>query len=567
MAQDNKAPSSSNAPPIHDGLFTLIAVLIGLAALRAIVHPWIIRAYRFYSAHRLPFTVGFNGILAVGISVGFSLLWNWFIEWREESFITAEDAESVCLGQETEKEKEVHLKAAFRTMHTQLIGTTNAGKTASVILPWAVRDMELGRGMIIVDGKSDRKFLDQIYAYAVSLGRKSDFLVFSLANPNVSSTFNPFCDGTAEQITERVFSAFTFSDDYYRNLQFEGLRTVISLLLRQRQVPTPGVIRELLLDKGKLQGWTKGLSDPNLASSVERMVAVDDEDFIKNYSGLVTSLGHFAMGETAPLYNSKHPEIVLSDVLRNNKICYFQLPTMQFSFLGQATGKLLLQSLQSAISEIQVGGGRLRSLFSVVLDDFNDYIYPGFVSLLNKSRSANVGVVFSHQSLGDLEKVSPDFKQILLGNTNIKIVMRSNDPESAEHFAKTIGTIAAEKTTARRKKWFFGHQETGEQSVRDVEEYVIHPNVFKSGLGVGQGIVILPHTRGTLVKRVNFSMVPELMPVRLPVRDFAEVDYSQDATPASVENASYRKAPRQSKPKETKPTLQAASEVQSGRSK
>jgi TonB-dependent SusC/RagA subfamily outer membrane receptor len=37
-------------------------------------------------------------------------------------------------------------------MHTQVVGTTNAGKTESVILPWAIDDIKNGRGLILIDG-------------------------------------------------------------------------------------------------------------------------------------------------------------------------------------------------------------------------------------------------------------------------------------------------------------------------------------------------------------------------------------------------------------------------------
>ena len=168
--------------------------------------------------------------------------------------------------------------------------------------------------------------------------------------------------------------------------------------------------------------------------------------------------------------------------------------------------------------------------FSCILDDFQDYIYEGFVTILNKSRSANVGVMFSHQSLGDLEKVSPDFKQIVVTNTNIKVIMRSNDPDSAEQFAKIIGTKAAEKTTSRRSKRLFGSKDTGEQSVREVEEYVCHPNTFKSGLGRGEGILVLPYPNGRIVKRVAFAMAEDLPTISLPIRDLPELDLIQEST-------------------------------------
>jgi len=85
--------------------------------------------------------------------------------------------------------------------------------------------------------------------------------------------------------------------------------------------------------------------------------------------------------------------------------------------------------------------------FSCILDDFQDYIYEGFGTILNKSRSANVGVVFCHQSLGDLDKVSEAFRNVVLTNTNIKIVMRMNDPETCDHFASTFGTKTTTKIT------------------------------------------------------------------------------------------------------------------------
>ena len=426
---------------------------------------------------------------------------------------------------------EVHLKAEFRPMHTQVCGTTNAGKTASVVLPWIARDIELQRGLIIVDGKSDRAFLEQIYAHAVQNGRQDDFMVFSLAQPSISSTFNPFAQGTPDQITERVFSSFSFTDEYYRAVQYAALRTIVALLMHRGQIPMPGVIRELLLNRDKLKGWSASMQDDNLASDVNALLREDAGEFHKRYSGLITALGHFSQGPTAPLFNTRTPEIVLADVIKNRKICYFQLPTMMYPFLGAATGKLVLQCLQSTISEMQVGGKENPSLFSVYLDDFNDYIYPQFISILNKSRSAGIGIVFAHQSLGDLKKVGEEFTESFLTNTNIKVIMRSPDPVSAEYFASSIGTKTGEKVTERRSHFLLGlKRNTGEQSARDVEEYVIHPNVFKSKLGTGEGVVVIPYPKGRIVKRVKFAMVPRLAPLRLPIRDLPLIHFAYEAT-------------------------------------
>ena len=152
------------------------------------------------------------------------------------------------------------------------------------------------------------------------------------------------------------------------------------------------------------------------------------------------------------------------------------------------------------------------TFFSCILDDFQDYIYEGFATILNKSRSANVGVVFCHQSLGDLDKVSEAFRNVVLTNTNIKMVMRMNDPETCEHFATTFGTKRSTKITEQVSD----DEKTGAGTVREVEQFIYHPNEFKA-LGLGQGILSVPHRGGVKLLKVKFKPLPDLPRYELPV--------------------------------------------------
>lgn len=466
-------------------------------------------------------------IAAVTIILLLTKLWNHSILLQETKAILKQTPSSILLGNDAASGSKIYLQSDLRTAHTQVIGTTNAGKTASTILPWAVQDMQQGRGLIIIDGKADKLFLETLYAHALACNRESDFAVFSLANSAVSKTFNPFAVGTPQQITERVFSAFEITDPYYSSVQFSVLKSIIELLCCRGEVATPAMVLELLKDQSLLAQVCENLPDSSLKRSIDTLTAFKPDDFEKRISGLLAALDQFSSGDTAKLFNITNPEINLREVIQRKKICYFQLPTMQSKILGSATGKLLLQCLQSTISDIQVRGNAPESLFSVYLDDFNDYMYPAFASLLNKSRSANIGVVFSHQSLGDLEKVSPDFKQIVLTNTNIKVIMKSNDPDTAEHFAASIGTRSTEQSTKRRRKTLFWYSNTGDESVRATEEYLYHPNIFKSQLSRGEGVIVIPHPLGTETKRVRFSMAPHVPQIPLPVRHLVETDYRQ----------------------------------------
>lgn len=146
---------------------------------------------------------------------------------------------------------------------------------------------------------------------------------------------------------------------------------------------------------------------------------------------------------------------------------------------------------------------------------FSEYLTESFVSILNKSRSAQVGIVFAHQALGDIQALGDSVANSILTNANIKVFMRGNEPESAEYFSKVIGTVTGTKSTERQTKGFFTTEKTGEMSVREVEEFVIHPNEFKKSLGVGEAIMLLPHDRGTKTLKIKFDRFEDLPVVEL----------------------------------------------------
>lgn len=468
----------------------------------------------FWNLHRI------QVLVAVSFTATFSLvllgcyLWNKFVEWDYERAITADAEMAIYLGRD-DKDKPVYLRQEFRTAHAQVIGTTGVGKTDSIILPWTIKDIQNGSGILIIDGKSDRSFLDKLYAYVVASGREKDFRLFSLFDVEASSTFNPLYGGSPQEIAERVFSSFLFENEYYRNVQYKILLSMLLLLEEQKIIPTFRLVHRLLTDTAQLNALLQSCRDEALKRILSTFCSEPEKERVERISGLEAALSHFCTGKVGPLFHSKDPGITMERALNDGLICYFQLPTMKFPFLAQATGKLVLQCFQSAVSSRhQVSG--LPKFFSCFLDDFQDYIYEGFGGLLNKARSANVGVVFSHQALGDLDKVSPAFRNVVMTCTNIKVVMRGNDPDTCDYFAKSFGTKTVEKVTERRTKNMFGSTNTGEGSVREAEEFIIHPNTIKN-FGTGKGVISIPHPKGVKQLSMRFQRQADLVPVPLPI--------------------------------------------------
>jgi type IV secretory pathway TraG/TraD family ATPase VirD4 len=112
--------------------------------------------------------------------------------------------------------------------------------------------------------------------------------------------------------------------------------------------------------------------------------------------------------------------------------------------------------------------------------------------------------------LGDIQTLGDPVANAILTNSNLKIFMRGNDPDSAEHFSKIIGTKAAVKFTERQVKSVFKNQSTGDLSAREVEEFIVHPNSFKQDLGVCEAFMIIPHERGSKTVRIKFDRYPDI---------------------------------------------------------
>ena len=471
--------------------------------------------------------------LLSGVAFGlYCYFWNGYQYKRRLNSHRYPEPESVYLGR-CDKKRSVFMPASARSSHTQVIGSTNAGKSESIILPWAITDIENGNGLLIIDGKSDSSFRDKLYSYVCKANRQDDFRFFSLAAIDESHTFNPLSGAQPHEVCERVFASFPIENPHYRAVQSSIFHCVLSLIAAQKVTPTFALVSCLLSSPDVLAAWNMGNSDPQTKEPLDNLLQLSRSEFLNVTSGLQANIAHFTQGTTSVLFNDLNPQITFDEVMSRNLICYFQLPTMFSPVLAEATGKLVLQTFAHAVSRRHLGKAASPNFFSCYLDDFQDYLYPGFGSLLNKSRSANVGVVFSHQALGDLDKVGPHFKNVVVSSTNVKVVMRTIDPDTCDFYARAIGTETSEKVTERQTRSWFWTTKTGEGSAREVEKYIVHPKELRS-LKRGQGVVTIPNPLGVNTVRVSFQMRPAIAPVDLPIVKKTSLDWKTLALPPSL---------------------------------
>ncbi len=418
--------------------------------------------------------------------------------------------DEILVGKSVATGSDIYLCDKFRKGHVQIVGATGRGKTESVIIPWMARDVERGHSVILIDGKGDAELARRFK------GKFPSTVVFD-PNSQKSATLNPLEWGTAGQITDRIMSSFEFGEEYYKNVQAAELLLIVKCLLKKGPVTFRGIYRALTQKEYFLEIATTA-GDPELLAAAREALSIGDKrrDLL---SGLIAKLTPFATGEFAILVNGREnegPHISLSELLlekKNGHAVLVLLPTLMYPEMAKVLGRMLLQEVAFSVGT-RSSREKESHFISVFLDEFSSFAYLGFEQILNKARSANVALHISHQSMGDLESLSPAFAKTVNTNTNIKCLLGLNDPETADFFAAHIGTMKDEKQTERVSETsnvlLFSKEQkrTGEKSVREVERFKFHPNLLK-GLPPGQGVLCAPTVGGSFADLINFERISE----------------------------------------------------------
>lgn len=395
-----------------------------------------------------------------------------------------------------------------RTEHVQIIASTGRGKTWGVVAPWSIQDFVSGKNVILIDGKGDQKLAGRIRQFADD---PDDVIVFDLGDLPGSATTNPIEFGTAQQIADRIFATFEFENHYYETVSYEALLLLLELFRAQRKVATFRELYRCLTDDAKFTEFLAGAGTCEAQSLALAFIAQPFRDRQERLSGFLGQLRPFAVGELADLVNGAvdgRTYFSLSKLIRDgkglrNKAIVILIPALLYQKAAARLGQMFLQEIAWASACRQTD-----EFLPVFIDEFSAFVYEGFLQLLNKARSSNIALHLSHQSMGDLESVGPDFAKAIVTNTNVKCVLGVNEPDTAEFFARLFGTKSSTKSTERAEKKMFGDVEmSGFMSVRDVEQYRVHPNRLKA-FSKGQGVISFMLDGQPIIEEIQFATIP-----------------------------------------------------------
>ena len=386
----------------------------------------------------------------------------------------------------------VLLSDRARSMHVHLLGQTGSGKTQSVIYPLLLQDAMRHRPVVFLDAKGSIENEEMLARIAAATGRSEELRIFTLNRDRRSQTYNPvYLTPSADPraVAERVFSTFAdeMDEPFYRMTQCEFFsHLVCALAATGKQICLRDALA-CLVDEDILFHALSQSSDASVRRQISAAISHMGDRYHQQVAGLRVALQRFA----DPRLNRYDPDIVLEDLLEGRGLVGFSLSANDYKFLARGVGIVVLQHLQQLGARRQQDRSLDQRPLYVFADEFYTFAYEGFVDAVNKLRDAQIALLLSHQSLADLDRISPEYARAIWDNTRNKIVLYESDEELCSRLAGTLGTRKnVERTIRRSADAYLNEASMLEASSRQVDEYILHPSAVKSLASVGQAYLI-----------------------------------------------------------------------------
>ncbi len=342
--------------------------------------------------------------------------------------------------------------------HCLVVGQSGVGKT--VFGEWVLFQQIInGGGLLWIDGKLDPDNLRKLDAMCAWAGRRADLLVINPGDPNLSNTYNPILFGDPDEVASRVLSLIPSSEnnpgtDFYRQAANQGMVTLVGAIQKAGFAYNFTDLSILLQNQkalASLEMMTPGASDESKALRLfldqykvadrNGNVSIDLKRLKETFGGIGGRLHTFGSGNFGQITGTYSPDINLYEAMRSNKIIYVMLPTMGKKEAASNFGKMNLGDLRSAIAEVQSLPKKDRPWppFLNFADEFGSYVTQSTDRPFEQGRSAHITMMPAFQTIANLDAVSQELREMVLGNTWTKVFFKVGTDDTAEKIVSLIG--------------------------------------------------------------------------------------------------------------------------------
>lgn len=401
------------------------------------------------------------------------------------------------IGNVTDKDdeelgKEVWLTNVDARTHILYLGTTGSGKTEG-LKALVTNALCWGSGFSYTDGKADTDLWASLYSLARRFGRDDDLLVLNYMTGNsdegsTSNSMNPFSNGSASYLANLVVNLMPEAGGDNAMWKERAVALMFALMPaltykrdKQGLLLDVGVVRDHL----ELQPIIRLSRDQTLPARVSHGLqgylntlpgyvdaAFDDEgnerppspdqpmydlQVARQQHGYLSMQFTRAMQSLADeygyIFKAQLADIDVLDVVLNRRLLVVLIPALEKSgdeaanlgkivasclkgMMGATLGNTVEGEWENAIGSKQT---RSSSSFMTVFDEVGYYTAAGMAVMAAQARSLGFSLVFAAQDLPSMEKRVKQEAKSIVGNCNLKILGRIEDPTDTKTFVEAHG--------------------------------------------------------------------------------------------------------------------------------
>jgi hypothetical protein len=344
-------------------------------------------------------------------------------------------------------------------------------------------------------------------------------LPFLLVDPGDPATvgYNP-CTGSPSDIANKLIGSFTFGEagEIYKQVGMHVIPLIVQGL-RAAGMPVtlssianacdPNGLRVLARKVETAQeGEGSGEDEEEQAKALaDELTSLLDDGDIAGKSGVISlkhRFGALVQGAFGPLFKGTGESSFLDwdSALATPSVVYVSLPVTGASEDVELMGRVLVQDLKQVCSRRlrqvgREGGGVALNPTIVAIDEFAALKdAKQIIDLLLQARQAEMPLLLATQFLPQ----DPDLKKAVL-QSGLLIAHRLEAADAVD-IAAQFGTRPRWKVTFQQD-WNTGMTEKG--SVRDVEEYVVHPNTLRALPQGTAAVRAVPSQRHAIVEIIR----------------------------------------------------------------
>lgn len=370
--------------------------------------------------------------------------------------------------------------------HCLTVGASGSGKS-NFINGLMEKSAYKDTPVLHIDPKGALEELNNFIELAKKYKRK--FYIFDPSyNGNEKIYLNPFKTMEPKAIAANLVDIFEYSNEFYKNVARNSITEVISVIA---ETNLEDWNEEMFQLRKKMEvKFRNNTNEINLKKILFGLKYLFSEK--KDYFGVigdVETLNNGSLGEMlsdSKIYETK----CLSEIIEENAWVYIGLNKQKYGSEAQSMGKLFFQEC------LYISGDRQQKSLNpiidfkpvtIIIEEFSSLVTKQLPELTSKARSSGFQIVLALQSLSDSDNVAGinSLKEIIMDHVGLLIIFNQRDPKNAEILSSAIGTTESKKETKQTDN----SSETERGSSREVEKFLVHPNLIK-GLPRGTCFII-----------------------------------------------------------------------------